>query len=261
MLTQFRIRYPQGSLISELVKIDRGQYVVRALVQVEGVTLATGLAAANTVEQAEDHARNRALAVLDLNPATATQSTTNTYSLESLEQTEPHKVFSQTVETSDRTDSSFPKEAVKTQPKPLFPETTETTNTTDSSLGERKKLSKIEAIPTTGKETQSLLFDEQFSSGSKETVPEVQTTPVDPAPDYPLSKQPPTETPLNSATADPIDFSDIIAKSDAELKRLGWTNEQGRDYLLQTYGKRSRHLLSDEELLEFLHYLENQPTI
>jgi hypothetical protein len=57
-----------------------------------------------------------------------------------------------------------------------------------------------------------------------------------------------------------LDFSEIIAKSNVEIKRLGWTNEQGKQYLLQTYGKRSRQLLSDEELLEFLHYLESQPT-
>jgi hypothetical protein len=44
-----------------------------------------------------------------------------------------------------------------------------------------------------------------------------------------------------------------------ELKRLGWTSEQGRNYLLQTYGKRSRQLLSDEELLEFVQHLENLP--
>ena len=51
-----------------------------------------------------------------------------------------------------------------------------------------------------------------------------------------------------------------IARSDEELKRLGWTSEQGRNYLLETYGKRSRQLLSDGELLEFLRYLEKQPS-
>jgi hypothetical protein len=45
-----------------------------------------------------------------------------------------------------------------------------------------------------------------------------------------------------------------------EIKRLKWNNQQGREYLKQKYGKRSRHELSDEEMLEFLHYLESQPT-
>ncbi|NJL82435.1 MAG: hypothetical protein HC890_04765 [Chloroflexaceae bacterium] len=43
------------------------------------------------------------------------------------------------------------------------------------------------------------------------------------------------------------------------MKRLQWTSEDGRRYLLQTYGKRSRQLLSDEELLEFWQYLKGQP--
>ncbi len=38
----------------------------------------------------------------------------------------------------------------------------------------------------------------------------------------------------------------------------GWTSEQGREYLERTYGKRSRHQLTDEELMSFLLYLEDQ---
>jgi hypothetical protein len=72
---------------------------------------------------------------------------------------------------------------------------------------------------------------------------------------------PPGTSPKLAAIAtDPIDFSEVIAKSNMELKRLGWSSDQGRNYLLQTYGKRSRQLLSDEELLEFLLYLESLPT-
>jgi hypothetical protein len=59
---------------------------------------------------------------------------------------------------------------------------------------------------------------------------------------------------------DSFDFSEIVARSNMELKRLGWTSEQGRNYLLHTYGKRSRQLLSDEQLIEFLAYLEQQST-
>jgi len=62
-----------------------------------------------------------------------------------------------------------------------------------------------------------------------------------------------------SSTASPMDFS-IIGRTNMELKRLGWTNQQGRDYLIETYGKRSRQLLTDEQLLDFLHYLESEPS-
>ena len=57
-----------------------------------------------------------------------------------------------------------------------------------------------------------------------------------------------------------IDLSDIIAQTDVELQRLGWNVNQGREFLEKTYGKRSRHDLTDEELLEFLLFLETQPT-
>ena len=56
------------------------------------------------------------------------------------------------------------------------------------------------------------------------------------------------------------DFSDIVARTNVELKRLGWTNQQWRDYLVKTYGKRSRQLLTDAELLDFLHHLESEPS-
>ena len=66
MLAKFRKQYPQGSLVGELVKIDRGTYIVKVLLQADGVVLATALAGADTVEAAEDAARERAIAALML---------------------------------------------------------------------------------------------------------------------------------------------------------------------------------------------------
>lgn len=65
---------------------------------------------------------------------------------------------------------------------------------------------------------------------------------------------------LDGLPAPSIDLSDIIAQTDVELQRLGWTVSQGREFLEKTYGKRSRHDLTDEELLEFLLFLETQPS-
>ncbi|MEL6502792.1 MAG: hypothetical protein AAFQ23_15625, partial [Cyanobacteria bacterium J06623_1] len=45
-----------------------------------------------------------------------------------------------------------------------------------------------------------------------------------------------------------------------EMERLGWTPQQGREYLIQTYNKRGRTLLTEEELLDFLQHLESIPT-
>ena len=61
-----------------------------------------------------------------------------------------------------------------------------------------------------------------------------------------------------NANVHPVDLSDIIAQTDVELTRLGWTNAQGRQYLEKTYGKRSRTQLTDEELMSFLVYLADQ---
>ncbi len=52
----------------------------------------------------------------------------------------------------------------------------------------------------------------------------------------------------------------FIAQSDTYLAQLNWSPDRGREYLQQKYGKRSRHLLSDTELLDFIDYLKLQLT-
>ncbi|WP_445635580.1 DUF932 domain-containing protein [Nostoc sp. DSM 114161] len=52
----------------------------------------------------------------------------------------------------------------------------------------------------------------------------------------------------------------LIAQSDRYLAQLNWTPEQGREYLQQKYGKRSRLQLTDTEILEFIDYLEGKLT-
>ncbi|MFM7579436.1 MAG: hypothetical protein ACKO5Q_21200, partial [Microcystaceae cyanobacterium] len=66
MLKQFRRQFPLGSFTSELLMIDHGLYLVRATIKVDGIALASGMAAAATLETAEDTARSRALNLLDL---------------------------------------------------------------------------------------------------------------------------------------------------------------------------------------------------
>nr|WP_256874546.1 hypothetical protein [Nostoc sp. C057] len=52
----------------------------------------------------------------------------------------------------------------------------------------------------------------------------------------------------------------MIAQSDTYLAQLNWTPEQGREYLQQRYGKRSRLQLTDTEILDFIDYLKLQLT-
>lgn len=56
------------------------------------------------------------------------------------------------------------------------------------------------------------------------------------------------------------DSAALIEQTNVELKRLNWTPTQGRDYLIQTYGKRSRQLLTDEKLQDFLNRLQAMPS-
>lgn len=252
MLTQqFRILYPQGSLISELVTIDRGKYIVRTLVQVEGCTLATALAAADTVEQAEDNARNRALSALALDsttkaaPAAATGEPRLSKHSKS-ETTTPHpshlpqgegdrqKLKSETNKiSSERPLTDF-------QPLPL--ESPKTTPETEQLT---------ENVP--------LELEREFASKAGQTVDREDRS-VMPASNSTWQEQKPQENYLNHANEMETDYSDVIAKTDFELQRLRWTKQQGVEHLVQTYGKRSRLTLSDAELLEFLHYLESLPT-
>lgn len=62
----------------------------------------------------------------------------------------------------------------------------------------------------------------------------------------------PREKEAGEGEASPVyDFNEIIAASNIALKTLGWGAEEGRAYLLEHYGKRSRHLMSDEDLVDF----------
>ncbi len=87
MLTQFKIRYPQGNLISELVAIDCDTYIIKASIVVNGITIATGMAGAETIEVAEERSKERALALLDLNTSTSNLAETKTKKMP--EPTEP----------------------------------------------------------------------------------------------------------------------------------------------------------------------------
>jgi hypothetical protein len=53
----------------------------------------------------------------------------------------------------------------------------------------------------------------------------------------------------------------LIAQTDTYLAQLNWTQEVGRQFLHQRYGKRSRTQLTDAELLDFIDYLKLQPKV
>lgn len=279
MLTQFRIRYPQGSVISELVTIDHGKYIVRVLVQVGTVTLGTGLARADTIEEAEDCARNRALELLNLDTISLDSPNPKESPVQEIP-TPINKTTTVTIsepllpDTNEQTSVKVPQTSVVAQSAPTYkkmpktPKVEQKTEETPVFPEESLPLSSPQPLsPSTTPETISEPFEEvasprspitptPLSTPETATVPTSTTTTSQEVPEISSSEE---QLPLTSVE-EPLDFSEIIASSDAEMKRLGWTKVQGRDYLVQTYGKRSRQVLSDEELIEFLHYLESLPT-
>jgi putative DNA primase/helicase len=53
------------------------------------------------------------------------------------------------------------------------------------------------------------------------------------------------------------DWNQLLTAIDVELARLGWSVSQAKEYVMSTYHKRSRKLLSDRQLIEFWQYLKN----
>lgn len=225
MFSQFQARYPMGSLVSELLQIHDGNYVVRAVVQVGNATIATGMGAATEIDQAEDQARTRALAVLGIHPPA--------------HETQAHLV------------NEVEKPAPAISPGWDIPShELEETLTNQTSLNHRS------ADWSTEEMTQP---PSPASTAQPSNPPaDLPETPKYRSQNGKVVTQPSRSMPQSDIPPRPIDLSDVIAQTSVELKRLNWSDGQGRSHLQRTYGKRSRQQLTDEELLEFLYYLQSQ---
>ncbi|MBG1259930.1 hypothetical protein [Nostoc commune] len=289
MLAQFQSLYPKGSLISELVQIFQGKYIVRASVQIEGVTRATGMAAAETVEAAEDQARTRALIVLGItnapqqsvafssNPIPPVQLNPSLNIKGGLDESAAYSsakdenfVSSQWPVVSDK-EISIPPSKVRNIKPEIVTNTNEQygyssgaslpSDTYSHDLAQNFPVTtnrELEFEPPV--ESLEITFDNQVEN---QTFPAISANNVTPFTPRSYSPQEDVATPLvtgkRKKKAEPVDLSDVIAKTDVELQRLGWTPEQGREHLIETYGKRGRTLLTEEELHGFLKYLQSQP--
>ena len=244
MLAKFRQKYPQGSLVSELIEIERGFYLVKVSVQVEQIVLATGLAGAGTIEVAEDSARERAIAALVLDDGDpATIDTTNTAT------TAPNRTSSKEATVTQVSLDEPERKIVNLEHKSeAFTEADKPEDETAASIPKPIPDPILEPeIPST---PQPNLFSGTFTT-------QVET----PSVEEPNSVAVVDSTPaIATANSKEIDFNEIQQKTDIEMKRLGWTKNDGREFLRSHYGKRSRLHLKDEQLLEFLEYLEQQPT-
>lgn len=258
MLAQFQARYPTGSLISELITIYQGKFVVRVAAQVEGVTRATGMAAAETLELAEDQARNRALAVLAITPAAPEPAAAAERSPipASTSPTQQRLTFNQSDEL-DLLDygalTATPPDNEST-PSIDAPEDRDPHKTYIQDVGGQLPLTPAPTPPPPPATDFERPAEPEPDNTSKATTASNVT------PFAPRNYSTPTSDQIIESASEPIDLSDAIAQTDVELARLRWSKQYGRDYLIRTYNKRSRQQLARTELLEFLDYLKSQPS-
>ncbi len=267
-----RDRYPQGALRSQFLGIHGDRFLVQVGLYGQGedsTPFLTALGSGHSPEAAEDQGHQRLWAWLQETPRTATPSTTPW-----AQPISPSPVGDRHPATPARPpqDDNQAGRAIAPAPQPKVP-------TPSSSPAPRPPETAALGTPTPsnghGGTAIALVNLEEPELTLLEFAPEPEflAPPVAepqhpiPPPEQPEPPVPAPPSPLQSggitpdlAPPAPVDLSDIIAQTGIELRRLGWTDSQGREYLKTTYGKLSRHHLSDAELLEFLCYLESLPT-
>lgn len=299
LLARFQSRYPTGSLIAELLTIHDGNYVVRALVQIGQTPIASGMATAASVELAEDQAKVRALEALGLQMAGLGHGQPSGFGGEQRAVGQPAvrqaaadpqgAIAPQPEPVVNSTASSAP--APSTLDFDLdysLPDTNSRPESISTYLARRDPPPSPKNIPETGPDASPETDRDagQASGLNSGHQPDPESQPA--APNAPSQKPrrkssrlpeadvsaAPTSAPgakpaagqsaaqkaITAPESTSIDLSDVIAQTSVELRRLGWSEEQGRQHLEDTYSKRSRQQLTDPELFDFLSYLQTLPS-
>ena len=293
MLNEFRKAYPKGSLISELLNIYQGKYVVRVLAIVDDVTLATGLAADDTLEMAEDRARLRALGAINIEPTLdrgasrpvlSTQQATELSAIAS--RGVPPRSPSMSTSLPSLGDRSVADFAIGESPRLPTDDSARSSSGMTSSgddwlssppvhSAESNPPEQTEAIsssswPEPATSFESIETDPVFSPSSANVAtsefpaaappsipPQFESHSVSTTQELPTVAE---GVPLaGNSFLDDDERKQKIAETTVEIKRLNWSTQQGRDFLEQQYNKRARSQLTNDELLDFLHYLKAQP--
>ncbi len=284
-----------GAIVAEFLTIHQDSYVVRALAQSGGITLASGMAVAPEIETAEDRAKIRALEALGIRVAPA-------FDLPVVPIAEPVSpaIAPLVPPLPPELSPLLPQPAIEAAPVPFSQPAVALASPSleldfvasqpsaepllSFPLVDRSPELALDPAPepiATSEPYKSPLEAEadQFVPPLPELPPEdfssPSSIPLEPPAAKPSKSKRKTESastssatePPEESAKDPIkpnpepaDRSNEIAKISVEMKRLGWTTEQGRRHLKETYGKRSRQELNDSELMDFLGYLESQPS-
>ncbi|MEO0456293.1 MAG: hypothetical protein AAF152_06865 [Cyanobacteria bacterium P01_A01_bin.114] len=287
LFAQFRNQYPSGSLTTELLMLHENQYIVRATIALDGNVIATAMTAGPDLEKAEERAQVRALALMKISAFQLSEQASQVVSDASGLPTALPTVEMSLLDKSPRVEAPMPLEAVskavpgeakafeaavlEVSSSPLLSE-----NGNDEDRASEDKVSENRASEDRASEDRASedegSKDDEGSEDEGLDIPLDEVAEISPFPSegIPYTQSQNQSQPASSlasaaiATLDtstsPVDLSDIIAQTDVEMARLGWNSQQGREYLEQTYDKRSRQQLTDEELLAFLLHLESQPT-
>jgi len=333
--TQLQKQYPTGALVTELVQIHQERFIVRAIVQISGVAIATSMAESANLETAEDQARLRVLDWLGISviakPSHLAAPIAPDPLAASIERDRvPEAPFPNNSSISIRQpiDSGFPIQALSSldleaigvtpPPLPAMP-----VDLVDLSVPFSTALFPEDAMPAEEESTDEAMNNpveeylasvEDYGTGYEDSEPEdllsKNALPEDPfledvfledvfpkdrlieaetiaaiAPTDPIQddqreeerlvpsnsgkpkkaiaeeKRAPDSIPDSISDAnEPDDLSTLIAHTDIEMDRIGWTKQQGRDYLKRTYKKSTRQRLDVDELMDFLNYLRAVPS-
>jgi hypothetical protein len=214
MFDRFRQKYPQGSITSSLIQIHNDRYIVSVSIKVDGVVLATTLAADEQIQVAEAQATAQAIQTLHLGEPGLTE----------LSQTQQPKLELVPSIPAVRLD-----DIAEDAPPIIFGASAAiAAGTTDVS-----EINEPEIKLATSQQEPVAIVQENNKANT-----------------YNISTISPAEPSLS--------VTDMIPLINMELKRLGWSREKGRDCIIALYNKRSSSLLSDEELLGLLRYLQAQ---
>lgn len=238
MFAQFRSQYPQGRIQTEMLpKID-GLHAFRAIVSQGDDIMGTATAVDSDLEIAEDRAVKRALTIAGVAFDNGFDSNYGGYAGRS-------PILTQ-VSREPATVNSLPSANLDNLSNNLVNTNTghHTTHT-------------IKSEP-------ALEFANDYGTNNYAPAEDLHYAPIN-QPSLEVNRPIETHTAPIKATApqiapEPIDMSDAISKIDVEMDRLGWTKNQGRDYLVRTFDKKARSQLTPDELLQFLSHLKSLPT-
>ncbi len=147
--------------------------------------------------------------------------------------------------------SEILEQPTKLDPEPSFSEP----NAEITILTTNGKFAVDPALPEVPMEA---LPEPEVSAGKSSRTKKAATT-SDPLPAVTADEAPFDETtvPTTVPIAEPpLSVTDMIPMINMELKRLGWSKDRGRDYMVSLYNKRASALLSDDELFGLLQHLQ-----